>query len=350
MQRDGSTAWTQAVRRCPKTMLHGPCAGVTARGSCEVPQAGRCAFVDLEPGDWPYAPVTATTVATPIRRASTSPVVIADVPAAALDANSLRTVGGILGGSVDGGLTGDHGLARVQFPPSYRVRVLTDAGLATWAGLNCRDRNRVALEGEIAACVDAGAVGLHCVTGDHPAGGGRADAQAVFDLDALGLVRLAARRGVVVSVAHAPVTEPSSIRLPRLLAKASAGADTVFVDHCGGAAQVAAATTALRDAGFGGVVIACVPVVTDAESAQVLRSFAAGRVPSGYVESVLDATDRAAAGVSAAVELCREMLALPGVDGVDLSGGTRAGHELASAEALAEIGRLVRTPVRELTA
>ena len=346
MHRGGGAAWTSAVGRCPKTMQHGPCAGVATDGSCEVPQMGPCTFLDVAPDDWPYGAAVLPEVSRPA-----DAVVVVDVPAAAVSADSLRTVAGILRGTVDAGLLGDHALARVQFPPSYRVRVLAEAGLPAWAGLNCRDRNRVALEGEIAACIDAGAVGLHCVTGDHPATGGRADARPVFDLDAQGLVRLAARRGVRVSVAHAPVAPPAAIRLPRLLAKVAAGADTVFVDHCGGPSAVAVAATALRAAGFAGTVLACVPVVTDVGSAQVLQSFAAGRLPAGYVETVLDADDPHSSGVNAAVALSRAMLAIPGVDGVDLSGGTRLGRETAAAEALAEIGQAVHaSPVRELTA
>lgn len=346
MQRGSGQGWMSAVGRCPKTMLHGPCAGVAADGSCEVPQVGRCTFLDVAPDDWPYG----AEVLPDVRRADEA-VVVADVPAAAVSADSLRTVADILHGTVDAGLLGDHAQARVQFPPSYRVRLLAEAGLPAWAGLNCRDRNRVALEGEIAACIDAGALGLHCVTGDHPSSGGRADTRAVFDLDAQGLVRLAARRGVRVSVAHAPAVPPAAIRLPRLLAKVAAGADTVFVDHCGGPSAVAVATAALRAAGFAGTVLACVPVVTDVESAQVLLSFASGRVPPGYVEVVLEADDPRAAGVDAAVALSRAVLAIPGVDGVNLSGGTRPGRETAAAEALAEIGSAVHAiPVRELSA
>ena len=122
-----------------------------------------------------------------------------------------------------------------------------------------------------------------------------------------------------------------------------AGADTVFVDHCGGAEHVATAVAALRGTGFAGTVLACVPVVIDEESARVLLSFAAGLVPAGYVEGVLDAHDRAVAGVAAARELSRQMLAIPGVDGVNLSGGSRPGRETAIAEALAEIGQTVRS-------
>ena len=50
-------------------------------------------------------------------------------------------------------LLGDHPGARVQFPPSYRALLLRGRGIGVWAGLNCRDRNRVALEGELARTI-----------------------------------------------------------------------------------------------------------------------------------------------------------------------------------------------------
>jgi hypothetical protein len=162
--------------------------------------------------------------------AAARPVVVADLVAPPLSADGIRACAAELAGFADAVLTGDHPGARVQFPPSYRVRLLADAGVAGWAGINCRDRNRVALEGEIAACADAGAAGVHCVTGDHPTAGHRPDAAAVFDLDSVDLIGLARSSGALCSVAHAPAAPPAGKRLPRLLAKISAGAEVVFVD------------------------------------------------------------------------------------------------------------------------
>jgi methylenetetrahydrofolate reductase (NADPH) len=209
-------------------------------------------------------------------------------------------------------------------------------------GVNCRDRNRVALEGEIAACVDAGAVAAHCVTGDHPALGHRPDAEPVFDLDSVALVELATGRGLLCSVAHAPAAPPTGARLPRLLTKVDAGADAVFVDHCGGPGPVAAAVAALRATGFGGLVLACVPVVTDRSTAEVVASFAGEALPAGHIERILAAGDPTAAGITATVELARAMLAAADLDGVNLSGGTRPGDERAAARAVAEISRRLR--------
>ena len=304
---------------CPKHMSHGPCAGVRADWSCEVPGAGRCSYLDVPDRDWPYAgaltpapavgtPLSGAAEAWPrspaaaafIAAAATRPVVVTDLVAPPLSADGVRACAAELAGFADACLIGDHPGARVQFPSSYRARLLADAGVAGWAGINCRDRNRVALEGEIAACADAGVAGVHCVTGDHPAGGHRPDA-AVFDLDSIELVELASTGAALparplCSVAHAPAAPPAAKRLARLLAKINAGADVVFVDHCGGAGPLADAVAALRAAGFDGLVLGCVPVVTSAAAAEVVASFAADRLPPGYLEGIMSAPDPAESG------------------------------------------------------
>ena len=318
-------SWTAAIASCPKAMRHGPCAGVDLDGDCEVPGVGSCSFLSVADAEWPYAsPSTspsaagpASAIGNPVAGSATAlfhataalrPLIVTDLLARALSSDALRRVAAELAPVSDACLLGDHQQSRVQFPPSYRVRLLADEGVAAWAGLNARDRNRVALEGEIAACLDAGSVGLHCITGDHPQVGHRPDAAAVFDLDAMGIVELAAGRGAMCSVAHAPATPPVERRLPRLLAKIRAGADVVFVDGPGDPAVVGPAVTALRATGFTGLVLACV---------------------TPY-----------AATVTEAARTVERVLALPGVDGVNLSGGAGPGDELATARRLAEIAAL----------
>jgi methylenetetrahydrofolate reductase (NADPH) len=358
-------AWAAAAVRCPKHMTHGPCAGVRADWSCEVAGAGRCSYLDVPDRDWPYAGalVPASGVGTLIPEAAppwprsaaaasflataaARPVVVADLVARALSADGVRACAAEIAGSADACLTGDHPGARVQFPPSYQARLLADEGVTAWAGINCRDRNRVAIEGEIAACADAGVAGVHCVTGDHPGAGHRLDAAAVFDLDSIELVELASTAAALparplCSVAHAPAAPPAGKRLGRLLAKINAGADVVFVDHCGGAGQLADAVAALREAGFDGLVLCCVPVVTSAGAAEVVASFAADRLPPGYLDAIMSAPDPAESGVTAAVHFAEAVLAVPGVNGVNLSGGAIPGQELDATRAMAEVSRRV---------
>lgn len=359
-----SDAWAAAGAACPKHMTHGPCAGVRADWSCEVAGAGRCSYLDVPDHDWPYAgallpapggmlmpeaaracprsPAAANFLAT----AAARPVVVADLVAPALSADGVRACAAEIAAFADACLTGDDPGARIQFPPSYRARLLADEGVTAWAGINCRDRNRAAIEGELAACADAGVAGVHCVTGDHPGTGHRPDAAAVFDLDSIELVELARTAAALparplCSVAHAPAAPPAGKRLARVLAKINAGADVVFVDHCGGPGRLADAVAALREAGFGGLVLCCVPVVTSAGAAAVVASLAADRLPPGYLDAIMSAPDPAESGVTAAAAFAEAVLAAPGVNGVNLSAGAGPGQELAATRAMAEVSRRV---------
>jgi 5,10-methylenetetrahydrofolate reductase len=331
---------------CPKQMTYGPCGGVRPSGHCEVGESD-CPFIVVPLPEWP-APGTDPLAPAPNSRAAAlqarlahGGVVVADFPARALDADSLRDCGAVLR-ELDAVLIGDAPSHRVQFPPAYRAALLTAAGANAWVGLNARDRNRVALEGELAALEHLGVAAVHCVTGDHPARSHRPDAAPVFDLDSTELVALAAGRAMIVSVGESPAAPPSQRRPLRMLSKERAGADVGFVNHCGGVEAVTAFIRHCRDLGSAAPMVACVPLVCDPGSAALLASFgepATDRV----LESVLSAADPRREGIRVAVELGLRMLDTGLVSGINLSGGPAEGGELAYAEALAEAGdRLAR--------
>ncbi|MCO1660388.1 methylenetetrahydrofolate reductase C-terminal domain-containing protein [Pseudonocardia humida] len=326
---------------CPKHMTYGPCGGVGADGGCEIGTA-RCVFVDDPvvpwrgpPGSGGVAPAGRELLAIAARR----PLVLAGMPAAPLSAASIVECGQILRGAVDAVLAGDAATSRVQFPPAYRALLIQAEGLRVWAGLNCRDRNRVALEAEIAALAHAGVAAVHCVTGDHTLSGLRPDATPVFDLEGTELVPLAGAVGLLVSVAESPNAPPVAHRAARLAEKARAGARLAMLQYCGEAADVAAFAAAVRAAGADLPLVPGVPVVVDRPGAELLASFAGAALPAGFVEEVLTAADPYAAGVRVAVSHARELLDVEGVAGVLLGGGAAAGAEPRLAAAFAEIGR-----------
>jgi methylenetetrahydrofolate reductase (NADPH) len=322
---------------CPKHMVYGPCGGVTAAGGCEVDAALPCPFVDVPTVAWDVTSSAAAATEGPAWP-DTRPFVLVDLPTAALDRSALLHSADRLAGSVDAVLIGDHPGARVQFPPSYRTLLLRDSGVAVWAGLNCRDRNRVALEGELAALADAGAAAVHCVTGDHPAVGHRPDAAPVFDLDATRLAALARAAGLLVSVAESPSVPPVARRPARLAQKVRAGAQVCVVNHAGGRAPVAEFVAAGPEIPY----IACVPVVLGPQQARLLAAFPGLVLPTGFLEGILDARDPEVAGIDAAVRLAHELLDVPGVRGVDLGAVPVKGEEEATTRALVTVGRALR--------
>lgn len=338
---------------CPKHMEFGPCGGVELDGACEVPVShggpARCVFLDSPTVHWEGAVGAPPSADSPVSDApgaermrqllATKQIVVADFPARALDAASLRACADALRGSADAVLAGDSGRERVQFPPAYRTALIRAQGVEVWSGLTCRDRNRVAMEAELAALAHAGVSGVHCVTGDHTNTGSRPDAKPVFDLDSTQAAALARAAGHLVSVAEAPASPPVERRAARLVEKERAGAEICFVNHAGGVEPVASFIAEARTLGSTMGFIPCIPVVLDRASAELLATFTTLVLPPGYLDGILAAADPREAGIAAAVELGRGFLALDGVVGVNLSGGTGPGRELEFARGLAEIAR-----------
>lgn len=325
--------------QCPKSMTHGPCGGVGEDGSCEVAPVP-CAFLPLPTVAW-AGPTAVRTTPEPrlLALMRQRPVVVADLPAVALDSASLQRAADTVVGTVDAVLLGDHGGARVQFSPTYRASLVQARGLPVWQGLNCRDRNRVALEGELAGLADLDVGAVHCVTGDHTATGDRPDAQPVFDLDSTQLAAAARAAGLLVSVGETPHGPPAERRPHRLVEKVRAGADVCFVNHAGSVQALRSFVEQATDAGADVPFVACVAVATDPGSAAQLRRFTGLRLPEGYLAGIESARDPRRAGIAAAVALAQAYLSVPGVRGVDLSGVPSPGTELTTATALAEIGR-----------
>jgi methylenetetrahydrofolate reductase (NADPH) len=329
------------LRPCPKHMTYGPCGGVAADGSCEVDPLP-CPFVGRPVVRWPGAgpdEVVSAEGRELLEIAARRPLVVSQLPAAPLDIASLDECADVLRGATDAVLTGDAATARVQFPPAYRTHLARQRGLRVWAGLNCRDRNRVALEAELAALAHAGAAAVHCVTGDHPASGGRPDAAPVFDLEGTTLVPRARALGLLTSVAESPSAPPVGLRPRRLAEKVRAGAQAVLLQYCGEADDVAAFVAASHAEGADVPVLPGVPVVVDRAGAELVASFAAAVLPAGFLASVLDARDPFTAGMQAALRCARDLIGVPGVTGVVLAGGAAVGNEPLLARAIAEVGR-----------
>jgi methylenetetrahydrofolate reductase (NADPH) len=321
---------------CPKTMAHGPCGGVRTDGACEVPGL-RCGLVEEAITDPIFdlaRPALGDGALELLALAARRPIVVADLPAAPLDADAQRASAAAVAGCVDAALLGDSPWARVQLPPTVRASIVASEGVRPWATLSCRDRNRVALEGELAGLSATGAPAVHCVTGDHPILGHRPDAEPVFDLDSPRLAALAGRTDLLVSVAESPQAPPVARRPARAASKARAGAHVCFINHTASPEDVGAFIAAANDEGATLAFLACVPIATSPAALERIARFAGGTLPAATV-AALDERDRVGAAIRAAVAHAEALIAVDGVSGVDLAAVAPPGEELEVAAALA---------------
>jgi methylenetetrahydrofolate reductase (NADPH) len=328
---------------CPKHMTYGPCGGVNPDGSCEVEEVGQCVFVEQPLPLWGGSSAAPSALNAAgqafLSTLYQRPVIISDMPTVPLDADSIRSSSDLLAGHADAVLLGDHGGARVQFPPAYRAVLVQQAGLKAWVGFNCRDRNRVALEAELAALRHANVAGVHCITGDHTQLGHRPDAMPVFDLDSTRLAALAHQMGVLVSVAESPMVIPIANRPLRLRHKRGAGAHLCIVNHSGEPQDVRAFVEAAQSLGANIPFVVGVAVITSQGSAEQVQGFRNLVLPGGYLGGILGSSNPRQAGIRAAVKLGQQYLGIPGVRGLNLSTVSAPGQELELAADLATVGQ-----------
>ena len=83
--------------------------------------------------------------------------------------------------------------AKVHLSSLAAAHFLVQTGIEPIFQMTCRDRNRLALQGDL---LGAAALGIHNIlvlAGDNPAAGDQPDAKAVHDLDSRGLIAMAHR-------------------------------------------------------------------------------------------------------------------------------------------------------------
>ncbi len=96
-----------------------------------------------------------------------------------------------LAGAVDAfNLTDSHN-ARMSMAPAGAARRLLDAGVEPIVQMTARDRNRIAIQGDLLAASALGVSNVLLMTGDSPANGDHPDAKAVFDLGSADLIAAA---------------------------------------------------------------------------------------------------------------------------------------------------------------
>jgi methylenetetrahydrofolate reductase (NADPH) len=249
----------------------------------------------------------------------------------------------------------DGASAHAHMSATAAAALLVGAGIEPILQLTCRDRNRIALQGELMGAAALGVRNLLLLRGDDPTAGDQPDAKPVFDLDSRALTETARtiRDGRLphgakveggapffIGAADIPIDPPPGWQPDSLKAKVAAGAQFVQTQFCMDTGVVRRYAARLAEAGLSGVFLLIgVNPLRSAKSAAWMRRHLFGTIiPEAMVARLEQAKDAAAEGRKICVETIEELSLIPGVAGIHIMA---PGNAAAIPEVIASARRTV---------
>ena len=215
--------------------------------------------------------------------------------------------------------------------------LLTRHGYAMVMQVSCRDRNRIAIQGDVLGASAMGVANILCLTGDGVESGDHPQAKPVFDLDCmttLGMIRgmrddnrfLSGRRitsppPVFIGAAANPFAAPRDFRPLRLARKIEAGAQFIQTQYCYDIEMFKQYMARVCDLGLHEKVYIMVGVgpLASARSAEWVRTHVAGvHIPDAVIKRLKGAGDQAQEGVDICKDMIRQAREIEGVHGVHI--------------------------------
>lgn len=238
--------------------------------------------------------------------------------------------------------------------------LLTRAGYEPVMQVSCRDRNRIAIQGDLLGAAAMGVRNVLCLTGDGVQAGDQPQAKPVFDLESTTLLRTArilCEKGQFLSgrkletpprfflgAASNPFVPPYDYRPIRLMKKVRAGADFIQTQYCFDLPRLEAFMQAVREMGQHKRVFILVGVgpLRSAKAAEWMRTHVPGVViPDEVIRrlSGVATSKQREEGKRICVEIIQQVHQIEGVSGVHVMAYRQ--EELV-AEIIQEAGLLPR--------
>ena len=255
----------------------------------------------------------------------------------------------------------DAASARVHMSSLAACALLVRAGYEPVLQMTCRDRNRIALQGDLLGAAALGIRNVLCLTGDDVSAGDQPQAKRVFDLDSIQLLYMARQmrdKGIFLSgrrievaprfflgAASNPFVPPFDWRPQRLAKKVAAGAEFVQTQMCFDVERLKAFMARVREMGLHERVYILVGVgpLKSVKTAEYMRKRVPGMwIPDAIVERLRkagSAKQQREEGKRICVEIIQQIKEIPGVAGVHVM--AYAQEELV-AEVIEEAGLLPR--------
>jgi len=381
LSRTGMTCPTN----CGKQMRNGPCGGVRADGRCEVDATMPCVWVQAGDGDariqpghtptWPHrlpplesnqrgrstwihlvtpqaqaAPVlqpmrSSTTMQPPVSalervcRTGDFIVTVEIAPPDSHDPALLLSRAARFRGLVDAINITDGAGANCHMSSVAAAAVLTAQGYEAVCQVSCRDRNRIALQGDVLGATALGVRNVLCLTGDDVSQGDQPGAKPVFDLDSTNLLhtlsgmaeqgqyasgrKLSAPVPMFLGATANPFVPPYAERLANLERKINAGARFIQTQFCFDLPMLDVFMREVRQRGLHerAAIIVGVGTLPTAKGLRWMAEHVPGvHVPEAVTRRIAAAADQKVEGLRICVETIHALRQIEGVAGVHLMG------------------------------
>ncbi len=266
------------------------------------------------------------------------------VPPKKPDFAPLRKALGHYKGVVDAVNVTDSASALVRMSPLSASIAVIEQGYEPVMQLTCRDRNRIALQGDLIGAYAAGVRNVLCLTGDYLLEGDHPGAKPVFDLDSMNLVAMlrrmreqgsffsgvpikdlkneeAVKLDFFIGAAANPFADPADFRVTRLARKKLAGADFIQTQPVFDLERFKEWYRLAGEDGLPGqlpIIAGVMPVKSHKPLIYMRDNVPGTRIPDEVIARLEGAEDAAAEGVKICLETIAALRELPNLAGIHI--------------------------------
>jgi len=215
--------------------------------------------------------------------------------------------------------------------------ILTRVGYSPILQISCRDRNRIAIQGDALGAAALGVCNALCLSGDGVGAGDHPEAKPVFDFDSVSLTRtlcilrdesrfLSGRKldfapKLFIGSSINPFVPPIENRVEQMRKKIAAGAQYIQSQYCFDLPVLKNFMKRAVDMGLteNCFILPGVGVLPSAKTASWMRNNVPGvHIPDSVIKRLKDADKPQREGRKICIELMQQIKEIPGVSGVHI--------------------------------
>ncbi len=243
----------------------------------------------------------------------------------------------IFDGYVDAINATDGSGANCHMSSAAVCALLRKAGYSVVMQVSCRDRNRIAIQGDVLGAAALGVASILCLTGDGVQNGDHPQAKPVFDLESITLLSLLRKMRdesqfesgrkitqpprLFLGATANPFVPPFDFRPLRLAKKIEAGAQFIQTQYCFDIDRLKQFMSVARNMGLHEKVFILVGVgpLASARAAEWIRTNVPGvHIPDAIIRRLRKSENQSKEGKRICIELVQQVREIEGVSGIHI--------------------------------